>query len=61
MPDWRSTLAALTTCVLLLTCAACASSDARIAKAQKRTNQTIAVLAQMTDADSLALPQNVDI
>jgi len=40
--------------MLLLTCAACASSDARIAKAQKRTNQTIAVLAQMTDADSLA-------
>jgi hypothetical protein len=40
--------------MLLLTCAACASSDARIAKTQKRTNQTIAVLAQMTDADSLA-------
>jgi hypothetical protein len=41
--------------ILLIACtAACASSDARIAKEQKRTDQTIAALAQMTDADSLA-------
>jgi hypothetical protein len=33
---------------------ACASPDALTAKAQKRTDQTIAALAQMTDADSLA-------
>jgi hypothetical protein len=43
-------------CVILLTAgtAACASSDARIAKEQRRTDRTIAALAQMDDADSLA-------
>jgi hypothetical protein len=40
--------------LLIASGAACASSDALIAKAQKRTDQTIAVLEQMTDADSLA-------
>jgi hypothetical protein len=40
--------------LLIASTAACVSSDARIAKAQKRTYQTIAALAQMTDADSLA-------
>jgi hypothetical protein len=33
---------------------ALSSSDAQMAKAQKRTDRTIAALAQMTDADSLA-------
>jgi hypothetical protein len=54
IPHWRAAISALPTFILLLTCAACASSDARIAKAQKRTDQTIAALAKMTDADSLA-------
>jgi len=40
--------------VLIASIAGCASSDARIAKAQKRTDQTIATLELMTDADSLA-------
>ena len=40
--------------VLIASTGACASPDALIAKAQKRTDKTIAVLAQMTDADSLA-------
>jgi hypothetical protein len=34
--------------------AGCAASDARIAKTQKRADQTIAALELMTDADSLA-------
>src|SRR5450631_3277749 len=42
--------------LLITSTTACAlgSSDAQIARAQKRTEQTIAALAQMTDADSLA-------
>jgi hypothetical protein len=40
--------------IIVATTSACASSDALIAKAQKRTDQTVAALAQMTDADSLA-------
>jgi hypothetical protein len=40
--------------LLIVGIAGCASSDARIAKAQKRTDQTIAALELMTDADSLA-------
>jgi hypothetical protein len=40
--------------LLALIATACASQDARIAKAQKHTDQAIAALAQMTDADSLA-------
>jgi hypothetical protein len=38
---------------LIANTVACASSEAQLAKAQKRTDQTIAALAQMTDADSL--------
>jgi hypothetical protein len=40
--------------LIALIATACVSQDARIAKAQKHTDQTSAVLAQMTDADSLA-------
>jgi hypothetical protein len=40
--------------VLIAGTAACAASDARIAKAQKKTNQAIAALELKTDADSLA-------
>jgi hypothetical protein len=48
-------LLALGFVIVLIACTAgCASSDARIAKAQKRTDQTIAALAQKTDSDSLA-------
>jgi hypothetical protein len=55
MPRRRSaTLTVLSAYILLLVCSACASSDALIAKAQKHTDQTIAALSQMTDADSLA-------
>ena len=47
-------LLAVSLIVLIACTAGCASSDARIAKTRKRTDQTIAALAQMTDADSLA-------
>ena len=42
--------------LLIASTGACAlsSSDAQMAKAQKRTDQTIAALRQMTEADSLA-------
>jgi hypothetical protein len=40
--------------VLIANTGACASPDALIAKTQKRTEQTISALAQLTDADSLA-------
>jgi hypothetical protein len=40
--------------LILLTSFACASSDALIAKARKRTDQTVVALAQKSDADSLA-------
>jgi hypothetical protein len=40
--------------LIALIATACVSQDARIAKAQKYTDQTSAALAQMTDADSLA-------
>lgn len=40
--------------VLIAGTTACASSDARIAKAQKKTDRAIAALERMTDADSLA-------
>ena len=40
--------------VLIAATAACASSDARIAKAQRKTDQAIAALELKTDADSLA-------
>jgi hypothetical protein len=51
-----TTVAHLSTSILLLACGAFAfgSPDAQLTKAQKRTDQTIAALAQMTDADSLA-------
>jgi hypothetical protein len=47
-------LARVSLIFLIASTAACASPNARIAKAQKRTDQAIAALAQMTDADSLA-------
>lgn len=40
--------------LLIASHAACTSSDALIAKAQRRTDQTIAALMQVGDADSLA-------
>jgi hypothetical protein len=40
--------------LLIASTAACASSDARLAKAQRRTDQTIAALVHVGDADSLA-------
>lgn len=48
--------ARLSSCILVLACSACAlnSSDAKIAKAQKHTEQVVAALMQMADADSLA-------
>jgi hypothetical protein len=48
------TLACGSLTLLIASIAACASSDALIAKAEKQTDQTIAALAQMTDADSLS-------
>jgi hypothetical protein len=40
--------------LLIASTAACTATDARIAKAQKRDHETLAVLALTTDADSLA-------
>lgn len=40
--------------LLIASSAACASSDAQLAKADKHTERVIAVLAKATDADSLA-------
>jgi hypothetical protein len=48
------TLACGSLTLLIASIAACTSSDALIAKAQKRDNATVAVLAQAADADSLA-------
>src|ERR1700739_1737759 len=49
-----TTVARLSSSILLLAYGASALPDAQPTKAQKRTDQTIAALAQMTDADSVA-------
>lgn len=54
MTHRRSIILAGTWALLLLTCAACASSGAQITIADKRADRAIAALELMTDADSLA-------